>query len=301
MRYQLAKLMKKALISGYNSFLAKHLRDALIARDIEPIELSRFDLYLDPPKLTEVIFHQKPSYIFLLHAYGSQRTQIDETKAVMANYFATWNILKATEFLDYEALINFGSSSMYGIKNKPMSEQDNLEPDTFYAATKAGAVHLARAFAKQYDRPICSVIPFSVFGEGELPHRFIPAVVRHLVTSESMSVTSLAMHDWVYVKDFIDGVLSAVDNIGKLKGELLNIGTGISSSNIAIVEMLEKISGKKLNYTESKDIHKYDSPQWQADIDKLSTLGWRWNTSLYEGLKKCWEYYSKQDESKQKT
>lgn len=298
MRYQSRKLMKRALISGYNGFIAHHLREALVARDIQPIALDRFDLYSDPPKLTEFVFRYKPSYIFLLHAYGNHRNQIDETKSVMANYFATWNILKATEFLDYDALINFGSSSLYGIKDHPMSEEDNFAPDTFYAATKAGAVYLARAFAKQYDRPICSVMPFSVFGEGELSFRFIPAVIEHLVTSGTMSVTLSPTHDWIYVKDFIDGVLFAVDNIGKLKGEMLNIGTGKATSNSEVIEMLEKIAGKKLQYKESKDIHKYDSPRWEADIHKLSTLGWRQRTSLYEGLTKCWEYYSRLYESK---
>lgn len=290
--------MKKALISGFNGFIAKHLRDELIARDIEPIALSRFDLYLDPPKLTEAIFRHKPSYIFLLHAYGNHRNQIDETKSVMANYFATWNILKATEFLDYEALINFGSSSLYGIKNAPMNEEDSLAPDTFYAATKAGAVYLARAFAKQYDRPICSVMPFSIYGEGEAPHRLIPAVCRHLVTQETMSVTLPPMHDWVYVKDFIDGVMLAVANIGKLKGEMLNIGSGKATTNEEIIKRLEVISGKKLTMWITKDIHKYDSPQWRADIHKLSTFGWRQKTTLSMGLNKCWEYYSSNYESK---
>ncbi len=296
MRYQSTKLMKKALISGFNGFIGKHLRDGLIERDIIPVEFPRVNLYIDPPIITEMLFKLKPNYIFLLHAYGNHRTQIDETKAVMINYFATWNILKAAEFLDYEALINFGSSSLYGIKDHPMSETDSFEPDTFYAATKAGAVHLARAFAKQYDRPICSVMPFSVFGEGEAPHRFIPKVCEHLVTRQPMSV-SPGQHDWIYVKDFIDGVMYAVDNISTLKGELLNIGTGIGTDNDEIIHMLEQITGKKLQ-SYPQVIHKYDSPRWQADIHKLSTLGWSQKTSLYDGLTKCWEYYKDKYESK---
>jgi nucleoside-diphosphate-sugar epimerase len=286
--------MKKALISGYNGFIGKHLRNVLIERNIEPIALSQFDLYLDPPQLTELIFHHRPSYIFLLHAYGNHRNQIpDETKSVMANYFATWNILKATEFLDYDALINFGTSSLYGIKDHPMSENDSFMPDTFYAATKAGAVYLARAFAKQYDRPICSVMPFSVFGEGEASHRFIPAVCEHLMTSQPLSVTLTPMHDWIYVKDFVNGVLHAVNNINELKGETLNIGTGKSTSNQKIIQMLEKISGKKLERGNDVTFHQYDSPIWQADIHKLSSLGWKQTISLQQGLERCFEYYSK--------
>lgn len=291
--------MKKALLSGANGFLGKQLSAMLIERDIEPIALSRFDLYLDPPKLTEIIFKDKPSYIFLLHAYGNHRDQIDETKAVMANYFSTWNILKATEFLDYEALINFGTSSMYGIKDKPMSEQDNLSPDTFYAATKAGAVHLARAFAKQYNRPICSVVPFSVFGEGEASFRFIPQVIEHLVTRQPMSVTLSQVHDWIYIKDFIAGVLLASEKISTLQGEMLNIGTGLATNNQEIIQILEDISGKKLLIEETYKEQPHHSPLWVADISKLQGLGWKQQTNLYEGLRNCWNYYAKyHDESK---
>lgn len=285
--------MKKALISGYNGFIAKHLREELFKRNIESVALSRFELYLNPPQLTELIFHHKPNYIFLLHAYGNHRNQTDETKAVMANYFATWNIIKATEFLEYDTLINFGSSSCYGIKDHAMSETDNFEPDTFYAATKAGMIHLTRAFAKQYDRPICSVVPFSVFGEGELPNRLIPAVCEHLVTSQPLSVTLTPTHDWVYVKDFINGVMLAVDNIQKLKGETLNIGTGIARSNQEIINKLEKISGKKLHRGNDTIFHQFDSSLWQADIAKLKSLGWKQTVSIDEGLERCFKYYSK--------
>jgi nucleoside-diphosphate-sugar epimerase len=286
-------MAKKALITGIHGFIGTHLSEVLKERDIEPIGLDRHDLYLDIPQLTEIVFHHKPNYIFHLAAYGNHRQQQDSTKTIMANYLATYNLLEATKFLDYEAFINFGSSSMYGIKELSMKETDNLEPDTFYAATKAGAVHLARAFAKQYDAPICSVVPFSVYGDREASFRLIPAICEHLVTSESMSVTLSPTHDWIYVKDFIEGVLTVVENIDTLKGEMINIGTGKMTNNAGIIGTLELLSGKKLNTTHNKVVNKFDSPYWKADIAKLSTFGWKPKTNLGEGLKKCWDYYSK--------
>lgn len=293
MRCRLYQAMKKAVVTGSNGFIGKHLTEALKERGIEPIALTRDQLYLNIPQLTEVLLKHNPNYIIALHSYGNHRMQVDETRAVMANYFATYNLLKASEFINLDAFINVASSSIYGIKDHPMKESDNLEPDTFYAATKAGMVHLARAFATQYNRPICSIVPFSVYGEGEASFRFIPLVIKHLMTNIPMQVTE-ATHDWIHVDDFVDGLLTVMDNIKDVQGELVNIGTGITTANLKIIQTLEAISGKRFNVDNSDNsglIHIYDSPLWEADIHKLSTFSWSPKIPLVVGLRRCWEYY----------
>jgi dTDP-glucose 4,6-dehydratase len=286
-------MAKKAVISGSNGFLGKHLWDYLASHDIEPIALSREELYIEVPALTEVLFHHKPNYIFALHSYGNHGHQKDPTQAIMANYFATMNLLKASEFLEYEAFINVATSSIYGKKEVPMSEDTSMKPDTFYAATKAGGVHLARAFAMQYDKPICSVVPFSVYGEREASFRFIPTLIKHLVTSEKMSVVLPPQHDWIYVSDYINGVMNVLHAIDKLKGETVNIGTGIATTNKEIIHLMCEISGEHLYEMPDYQEQPHHSPVWVADNAKLRSLGWQQKVSLKQGLTKCWEYYSK--------
>lgn len=288
-------MAKRAIISGSNGFLGKHLWDALANRGIEPVALDRHDLYIDVPQLTEILFHHKPNYIFHLAAYGNHRHQTDSTQAIMANYFATMNLLKASEFLDYEAFINTATSSMYGKHTSVMSEITDMQPDTFYAATKAGGVQLARAFSIQYDKPIASVVPFSVYGEGEAHFRFIPTLIKHLVTQETMPIVLEPQHDWIYVSDYINGVMNVVDAIDKLKGQTVNIGTGIATRNKEVISQLEIISGKKLQTEKTYKEQSHHSSVWYADNTKLKSIGWQQKVSLQEGLKRCWEYYSKLD------
>lgn len=286
-------MAKRALITGLNGFIGRHLWDALADQGIEPIALDRHDLYIEVPQLTEILFHHKPNYIFHLASYGNHRKQTDVTQAIMANYFATYNLLKASEFLEYEAFINVASSSCYGVKRGLMGEDDSMWPDTFYAATKVGGLQLARAFTKQYDKPIVTVIPFSVYGEGEADHRFIPTVARHLITQDSMSINKAQTHDWIYVSDFINGLLLAIDKIDTLKGDLLNIGTGITTSNGDVAETLIKASKKNLSLKDDFKGNTFDSPYWCSNNEKLKKLGWQQKVSLEQGLAKCWDYYSK--------
>lgn len=286
-------MVKKAVISGSNGFIGKHVWDSFVERDIEPIALDRDLLYAPVPQLIEFFHYHKPDYIIHLAAYGNHRGQLDQTKTIMANYWTTYNLLKASEFLEYEAFINIASSSCYGSKRGAMNELDSMYPDTLYAATKTGALQLCRAFAMQYQKPVMTLVPFSVYGEGEAVFRFIPTVVKHLVTGENMRLNKDQTHDWIYVEDFIEGVVIALKNIGSLQGELLNIGTGIATLNEDVASMLSDISGKELSVSGKFEGNPYDSPLWYAENKKLLSLGWKQKTRLKEGLARCWDYYAK--------
>src|SRR5260221_657563 len=227
--------MLKAIISGQNGFIGQHLSEELRKKDITPIAFPRTMLYAEVPVIAKYLFDIHPDYIFHLASYGNHSTQKDDTQAIMANYFSTYNLLKATEFYDYKAFINIATSSMYGQSDKPMSETDQFKPDTFYSATKTGGLYLAHTYAKQYNKPIVSAIPFSVYGEGEADFRFIPTVCRSLIKDEPMELDLYANHDWIYVKDFIKGLFTLVENVDNLGGTWVNIGTGIMWTNAEIV------------------------------------------------------------------
>lgn len=292
--------IKTAIITGANGFIGRHLIKELQLQDIQSIPLPRILLYSDVPRLTEFLFKHKPSYIFHLASYGNHGFQTDSTQAIMANWFGTYNLLKASEFLDYEAFINVATSSIYGKKDKSMKEVDYLQPDTFYAATKAGGIYLARAFAKQYNKPIATIIPFSVYGEGEADFRFIPTICKSLVTQQEMEFVKEPTHDWIYVKDFISGMLSVVDNIGQVQGDWINIGTGIATTNRSVIEVLEHISGRQVPIAKKKYSEQpHHSPLWVADNTRLKLLNWKPNYALREGLRHCWEYYQAKYENQE--
>lgn len=284
------KTKQIALISGAQGFIGYHLTKALQEREITPIAIPRLELY-ELNRLISFIDKWKPMYIFALHGYGNHSIQKEEDKIIMANYFATWNLLKASSFVDYKAFINIATSSMYGHSLKPMAETDELKPDTFYSSSKAAAAFLARSYAKQYNKPVVTAVPFSVYGEGEADFRFIPTVCKYLVTGETMPFVSYPTHDWIYVKDFVNGLFTIIDNLEQVKGEMVNIGTSQMHTNLQIVETLEEISGKTLKTEETYKEALSNSSYWVANNERLKGLGWKQDTSLTEGLKKCWEYY----------
>lgn len=268
-------------LSGGHGFIGNWLAESFKA-DGQPVVYIERDL--DPIQLEEALKKIAPDYIFHLSAYGNHYDQKDTDQIIATNILKTYLILKATKDIPYKAFINFGSSSEYGKKNRPMNEIDLPETDTFYGASKLAGTYLCRAFARQYNKPIVTIRPFSVYGSGEAEFRFIPKVIKHLQSGEEMELAEEPTHDWIYIEDFINAVMLVAKKVELLSGLAVNIGTGICSTNLEVVKELENISGHKLNYKKVKG-REYDTTKWVARNDLLKSLGWRQKYFLVDGLK----------------
>lgn len=284
--------MSKCVISGINGFIGSHLAEYLKTKGIEAIGIPHELLYT-PTLLQEFIEKHNPDYIFHTAAYGNMAGQKDPIQIITANIACTWNLLLASANVSYRAFINFGSSSEYGKKDKPMTEEMLPEVDTFYGASKVGTTFLCSAFAKQYTKPVVTVRPFSAYGPKEASFRFIPQLIQHLERGSMMDFDMDGVHDWIYIDDLIEGIFVVSQHARELGGQVVNIGTGVQSTNTQIETILEKISGKTLNINYFHNMRPSDSPIWVDGSKKLRLYGWKPKTSLEEGLRQCYEYFAK--------
>ena len=244
-------------------------------------------------QLTAFFEEEKPDYIFHLAAYGNMSNQKDEQAIFEANVIGTWNMLQASKHIPYKVFVNVGSSSEYGRKSQPMSEIDVPETDTFYGASKIAGTYLARAFARQYNKPIVTVRPFSVYGPKEADFRFIPTMINCIENKKVFHVDPHGVHDWIYIDDLINGMLFLVES-GFIKGEIYNIGTGLQTRNIDVLALMVAITGKIVETLRDDFMRLHDSFTWRADVTKMGLLGWKPKISLREGLTKTYEWYRKQ-------
>lgn len=275
--------MKVCLLTGSSGFIGSALKEKLIKKGFNVKTISHNYLY-NFVKLKRIVKDLSPQYIFHLAAYGNKYHQSDDLKIIKANIISTVNLLYATKDIPYSAFINTGSSSEYGIKNKPMSESDSLDTDTFYGATKASSTLICRAFAKKYSKPIVTIRPFTVYGPFDDKNKFIQVAIKSFQNNSDLKLVK-GKHDWIYIDDFINGVLTVVKNAKKLEGRTINIGTGIQSTNNQVVKILEEIFSKKIRIIEIDRIRIYDTNiSWVADNSLIKSLGWLPKYSLKEGL-----------------
>ncbi len=249
---------------------------------------------LSRDKLTKIVNEVNPTFITHLAIYSHYRNQTDAEKMIEVNIKGTLNLLLASKNVDYKIFINTGSSSEYGIKNKPIDESSLLNPISFYAATKASATLLCHAFAREYKKPIVTLRPFSVYGQYEEKDRFIPTAIKAIFKNKPIRITpGNQRRDFIYIKDIVDIYIKVMNKGKKLSGQILNMGTGIEHTNDEVVQLLFKVSGRKVKIEKGAyPIRAWDTQHWVADISKTKKLlNWKPNNTLFEGLKKTYEWY----------
>lgn len=287
--------MTTSLITGIHGFIAKHLALKLKMLGHEVISVERETLE-NPVNLTDALAHTKIDYIYHLAAYGNHSDQKDEDEIIATNIIKTRFLLDATKNHNYKAFINVSSSSVYGVKESPMKESDVLETTTLYGASKIAGEFLARAQAISKNKPIVSVRPFSVYGRGEGEHRFIPTVAKSIMEDKEFLLDPEVNHDWIYVEDFVAGMVVVAANAKKLKGGVVNIGSGEQFTNREIVDKLESVTGKTAKFKVKRGLREYEPKSWVADISLIKSLGWQPKVDLYKGLKETVDYYCPSEE-----
>ena len=268
----------KVVITGYTGFLGKNLVDRFSNEELLLIGRDH--------SLIDQIPEFNPDFIF---HFGAEI--YDESKMLDSNIIFTHKLLEATKNLNYRAFINCGSSSEYGRKENSMKETDILEPRTVYESTKGACTLLCQSYATVYNKPIATVRPFSVYGRYEKEHRFIPTLFRKFEVNDKIKI-SPGNHDFIHVDDFIDGVLLVANSsFDKIKGHVVNLGTGVQYTNLELFETFTKIFGYEIEKELTVDLMRpFDSDNWIANIDKAREM-YNFNPKydLLKGLKQCYE------------
>jgi nucleoside-diphosphate-sugar epimerase len=272
----------KYLITGYTGFIGKSLLERLRGNDFFLIGREwQTDLTL-PQQIQQF----NPDYI--IHCAAEIK---DSSKTFLSNILMTNWLLENTLNTDYKVFINIGSSSEYGKTNISMSEKELLKPRTMYEATKGASTLLCQGYANEYNKPIITVRPFSVYGINESENRLIPTLFRNF-KNNTISKISLGVHDFIYIDDFIDGILSVLYSEPELiKGDIVHFGTGSQYSNLEVFNIIKNIFKSNLEYKKIDNIfNKYDSLNWVADISYAKSK-YKFNPkyTLETGLKEIYE------------
>lgn len=250
--------MLKMLITGAGGFIGKNLAE-FYADKYEVVGCGR-------PihnSITTTLTINKPDII--IHC-GAEI--YDESKMFYSNVDYTIEILDYCKSNKVKKLIILGSSSEYGRKDHPISEEDTLEPQTMYEATKAAVSMLAAGYANTYKIPITIIRPFTVVGRYEKPHKFFPTLYRSAKKNLPIKLSE-GVHDFVFVDEFIQDF----DLILNYKEEdwfnIVNVGSCEQTSNEEIVALFEKIMNHKYEIQKVDKLRTFDSSKWVSDSTLL--------------------------------
>ncbi|MBU0633911.1 MAG: NAD(P)-dependent oxidoreductase [Candidatus Omnitrophica bacterium] len=247
-------------------------------------------------KTKNAVLSFKPQLIFHTAIYGGHIFQKETQRIMNTNFQGTVNLLTACNNIEYELFINTGSSSEYGIKSHPLKEDDLPEPVTDYGLSKLAATLYAQLLAKRENKPIVTLRLFSPYGDYDEPTRLIPYTSISCLKDENPKVSAAScVRDFIYIKDVIDAYTQVIENKEKVKGQIINIGSGMQYSIGDVVDKIIKLTGSSVKPEWGQSPNSRLEPKiWQADISKAQKLlGWKPKYDLEKGLKMSIEWLKK--------
>ena len=189
------------------------------------------------------------------------------------------------------AVIRLGSSTEYAELDRPMAEDAPLQPRGFFGATKAAGSLLLAAAAAERGVRAAVLRAFQVYGPGDHPGRFVPAVLRAARTGEELPLTGPGQRrDWVHVDDVVAACVLAAEAEELSPGQVLNIGTGVQTANEELVELAAAVTGREIRTrTGAHPGRSWDAASWVSDPSLArALLGWEPRIDLRDGLARTW-------------
>jgi len=251
--------MNKVLITGITGFIGSHLASALERENIEVIgstnsseKVNDKTFYIDfasEDSLSEWISDFKPDAIVHTAAITNVM-HADLAEIYRTNVIYTENLLNAIS-KTCNVNVNLIVASTAGVYGNNQSDQINetaiVSPNNHYSYSKLVTEHLCNLYR---DKFITNVIrPFNIIGKGQRDNFLIPKLAScYAKKNDNVPLGNIdAVRDYLSIDDCVRVLIKLILNKTQIEGPV-NICSGIGYSARDAMNILERISGHKLNY-----------------------------------------------------
>ena len=300
----------KILLTGSTGMVGRNI--------LEHKNISNYDLLIPNSKELNLLnyatvdkYIKKNQPAFIIHAAGKvggiQANIANPVSFLVENLDMGRNIIMAAKNNNVKNLINLSSSCMYPRNaTNPLSEdlilKGELEPtNEGYGLAKIMSTRLCEYISKEDDSfSFKTIIPCNLYGkydkfESKHSH-MIPAVVKKIHDAKRKNLSTINIwgngtvrREFMYVGDLADFMSYAIQNFSKMP-QNINVGLGHDYTINEYYQIIANVIGYK-----GKFIHDLTKPtgmkQKLIDDTKLQEFGWKYKTTLQEGIKNIYKFY----------
>ncbi|MBF0619569.1 MAG: dTDP-glucose 4,6-dehydratase [Candidatus Omnitrophica bacterium] len=207
-----------------------------------------------------------------------------------------WHGRKAVRFHHVSTDEVYGSLGPTGF----FTEGTPYDPSSPYSASKAGADHLVRAWARTYGLPVTMSICSNNYGPYQFPEKLLPLMIMNALSDKALPVygDGKNIRDWLYVEDHC----RAIDHIVRHApdGSVYNVGGRNEWKNIDIVYLLcdtlmaqrPRVKGHYrdlITFVQDRPGH---DRRYAIDATRIEQeLGWRPEETFETGLTRTVSWY----------
>jgi GDP-L-fucose synthase len=250
---------------------------------------------------------EKPEYVFLAAAKVGGIKANNERKGdfIYQNLMIQSNVINSSYKFGVKKLLFLGSSCIYPkLCPQPIREEYLLSGELestndAYAIAKIAGIKMCQSYNSQWGTNFISAMPTNLYGSNdnydlETSH-VLPALIRkfHEAKVEGKSVveiwgTGTPKREFLFVDDLADACVFLMKDYSN--SEIINIGTGEDITIMDLAQLISKIVG--FNGEIYFNISMPDgTPRKLLDVSKLTHLGWKYKTSLNQGIEKTYQNF----------
>jgi dTDP-glucose 4,6-dehydratase len=227
-------------------------------------------------------------------------TNVGGTAALLVTALHYWRGLDAAGRAAFRFL-HVSTDEVYGELGPTgvFDEQSPYRPSSPYAASKAGADHLARAWYRSYGLPVIVSNCSNNYGPYQFPEKLIPLTVVNALAGKPLPVYGQGtnVRDWLHVSDHA-AALMRIAAAGR-PGETYLVGARAEMCNIDMVRVLCRLLDARhaegaphdrlITFVPDRPGH---DARYAIDPGKTEReLGWRASIDLESGLAATIDWY----------
>jgi GDP-L-fucose synthase len=251
-------------------------------------------------QVSDFFAQEKPDYVFLAAAKvgGIIANNTYRADFLYDNLQIQNNVIHSSYVNEVKKLMFLGSSCIYPkMAPQPLKEEylltGLLEPTNEpYAIAKIAGIKMCDAYRDQYGCNYISVMPTNLYGLNDNYHpqnsHVLPALIRRFHEAKEQNAAEVVIwgtgspkREFLFADDLAEACYYLMQNYNE--PGLVNIGTGEDLSIKDLALLIKQITG----YTgEIKfDTTKPDgTPRKLMDVTKLTNAGWKYHTTLEQGI-----------------
>jgi len=300
----------KILITGANGMVGRNIAEFEKSKNYTLLTPSSTELdLLSKISVDSYIKENKPDII--IHCAGIvggiQANMAQPVKFLVDNTQMGLNIIMGAYESGVKQFINMSSSCMYPREAiNPLGEElilkGELEPtNEGYAIAKITSTRLCE-YINREDKS-CeykTVIPCNLYGKYDKfdpkHSHMLPAVIKKIHEAKINEQLTLdiwgdgeARREFMYAEDLADFIYYALENFSNMP-QNINVGLGDDYTINEYYQAIAEIIGY-----EGEFVHDLTKPvgmkQKLIDDTNLRQFGWKYKTSLRDGIKKIYDYY----------
>jgi dTDP-glucose 4,6-dehydratase len=225
------------------------------------------------------------------------RSLLDSAPFVRTNIEGVRVLLEVAIQYGIKRFLQVSTDEVYGslAPDEPaFSEKSHLNPNSPYAASKAAADLLVRAYHHSYGLSTLITRCGNNYGPYQFPEKFLPLFITNALDDQPLPLygDGRQIRDWIHAEDHARAVLHVLEH--GVPGEVYNISADGEQMNQFMAEWILNVLGKPhklIRHVEDRPGH---DRRYSLNASKIRGLGWHPSIPLEQGLSSTIDWYRRE-------